>query len=1328
MAHPSAISPYGVSTTNNTTGYPLPSSVPTTSLLPELPVNFAFPSQEDILNTPMLNYDINMPTPIITPGVGQAQEECQNQPHLQCGDYLNVLFDFHNQDLSNLPNTTTTPLESGNQDLYMDLEIANIGGAAWTNVPSGNQDGVMQAPVLPSQNQALDLSIPPTSILPFKQQIDMSLFMDSSLLGVQGGLNATGSILSSSSSGGMIGAGAFGTNTNNLGSLGQQPLLLHQYPTQQHLLSHNALAANDYGMVHQQPQQQQMQQQQRQQQQVASLTPLAASLPSPVGQYNLQNQVPLYHQQQQKLLQQQRVQAQVHRQNQFYGQANVAASSSSRNISVSGQNDYHPSATYMDNPHVGSTIPGAASNHISYNRGSASCSYPPTCGPITYLPMVPGPSHHHQHQYRQAIAQQQQQQLEQQRQKATSRRRISSGQGMSTQDQVAAASIEIEKAQSKLRRKKQEEYRQASAGAVAAQSDSHQVSPDQASALISSSNANTSSCQTASTSRVENSSGNSSLQQQSQQAQLQQPQQQYSTPSTQSSNAPAVTNQGFHQQAVESASSSSIPALPSTGSQALNLKETSSNSQGRVALSHTQAQSQGRGGNSQIPSSSPSLTSAFSSTALSSQPPSHPSGNSSTTTNNNNQQLQQQQQQQEEQQMQQQLLDPSQQQQQLTMNFSQQLDQLNNALHQQMQQFNKERDQQLQQQQQQEEEEVGNNILTLVNMTTPAGTTLQPTAVASGSGSGSAPTPAPNPAATQTSPVHPFAPSSAHQTNSAHHQMLNELSINPQDAFETRTTWATNMYSIYGSTPPRPTDDYYRFNPQPRPFFRAATPAAAVAALSAARLADAQIRVSLGPMATAHPSIVNQRRHLGDEGEEQEVVVKAEDPEDTTLSMNAIPRLAQQLQPWTGIELPVAGGSGTGTGNAADLFRAQLADTAAAAIAPQNGEYSTSNGRPPNNLAVPPILTTIPAVAAATTDRRRNRTSARPAPIITAATGGPLSCSLPHCPRTFPTIGLLKSHMVSHNDQKPYWCDTCSIDGIHPRPISPSQLHPGLPVPIPEVKRYKRHHDLLRHKREQHPPVEVKVQRYNEKQAAKEERKKRAEENRKQKALLKRLAKGGGVSRRRKASGSSPAASSSRRRRTSSNTGASSSHRASSNAPASTPGVNDPVAPGDPSASGAPAALGDPSFTPGVRLSPPGSPTVMITLPRQAFRDIQRAHSNSNASTSSAAAEAPKSPRKRRSTNLQRISEEGDAEIEQDYQDPRPKKISRSNSTSAAVTSTTNTYTDTNAIPLQALNEYTFADICENNDGDPSSSSAYQPIPTAQEWKSDEFEETEQEH
>ncbi|KAG9068217.1 hypothetical protein KI688_011812 [Linnemannia hyalina] len=155
---------------------------------------------------------------------------------------------------------------------------------------------------------------------------------------------------------------------------------------------------------------------------------------------------------------------------------------------------------------------------------------------------------------------------------------------------------------------------------------------------------------------------------------------------------------------------------------------------------------------------------------------------------------------------------------------------------------------------------------------------------------------------------------------------------------------------------------------------------------------------------------------------------------------------------------------------------------------------------------------------------------ARPVPIIPAPrqntrsripkTGGALQntssftpeptvfkCEIPHCEKEFSTYGLLKSHKVSHDPEKPHWCDICSEDGITPRLADPTPLFPGMPIPIPEVKKYKRHHDLLRHKREQHPPLAVKIQRFQEKLEAKEARRVKAEEVKKVKAALRRAEK-----------------------------------------------------------------------------------------------------------------------------------------------------------------------------------------------------------------------------
>ncbi|KAF9986555.1 hypothetical protein BGZ75_001687 [Mortierella antarctica] len=113
----------------------------------------------------------------------------------------------------------------------------------------------------------------------------------------------------------------------------------------------------------------------------------------------------------------------------------------------------------------------------------------------------------------------------------------------------------------------------------------------------------------------------------------------------------------------------------------------------------------------------------------------------------------------------------------------------------------------------------------------------------------------------------------------------------------------------------------------------------------------------------------------------------------------------------------------------------------------------------------------------------------------------PHKCKHPGCDRTFASVGLLKSHIVSHNEDKKYWCNLCSYDGVTPRPPAPPAW-PGAPAHIPEVKRYKRNHDLLRHKREQHPPIEVKIQREMERQMAKDARKqKNAAERRERNAV-----------------------------------------------------------------------------------------------------------------------------------------------------------------------------------------------------------------------------------
>ncbi|KAF9187167.1 hypothetical protein BGZ49_004098, partial [Haplosporangium sp. Z 27] len=128
---------------------------------------------------------------------------------------------------------------------------------------------------------------------------------------------------------------------------------------------------------------------------------------------------------------------------------------------------------------------------------------------------------------------------------------------------------------------------------------------------------------------------------------------------------------------------------------------------------------------------------------------------------------------------------------------------------------------------------------------------------------------------------------------------------------------------------------------------------------------------------------------------------------------------------------------------------------------------------------------------------------------------GPIKCRIPSCPRTFSSTGLLKSHLVSHQEDKPYWCDICSYDGMNPRPVEDSNgnvVYGGSSskteenvtaqpqILYYEVKRYKRNHDLLRHKREQHPPIEVKLQREAERVAARAARKARNVAQKKEKA------------------------------------------------------------------------------------------------------------------------------------------------------------------------------------------------------------------------------------
>ncbi|KAI9232133.1 MAG: hypothetical protein BYD32DRAFT_441225 [Podila humilis] len=70
-------------------------------------------------------------------------------------------------------------------------------------------------------------------------------------------------------------------------------------------------------------------------------------------------------------------------------------------------------------------------------------------------------------------------------------------------------------------------------------------------------------------------------------------------------------------------------------------------------------------------------------------------------------------------------------------------------------------------------------------------------------------------------------------------------------------------------------------------------------------------------------------------------------------------------------------------------------------------------------------------------------------PLPMVLEDGTIKCAFLGCPRTFTTMGLLRSHLVVHVEGKPYVCEMCHGD-----------------------KRYKRNHDLLRHQREIHVEAE----------------------------------------------------------------------------------------------------------------------------------------------------------------------------------------------------------------------------------------------------------------
>ncbi|KAG0241763.1 hypothetical protein BGW41_005417 [Actinomortierella wolfii] len=68
----------------------------------------------------------------------------------------------------------------------------------------------------------------------------------------------------------------------------------------------------------------------------------------------------------------------------------------------------------------------------------------------------------------------------------------------------------------------------------------------------------------------------------------------------------------------------------------------------------------------------------------------------------------------------------------------------------------------------------------------------------------------------------------------------------------------------------------------------------------------------------------------------------------------------------------------------------------------------------------------------------------------------PVKCE--HCDKRFPSRGLLRSHVVSHTDERPFECLDCGN------------------------KSYKRNHDLLRHQREKHPHLFAQQQQQQQQQ------------------------------------------------------------------------------------------------------------------------------------------------------------------------------------------------------------------------------------------------------
>ncbi|KAG0380388.1 hypothetical protein BGX24_008637 [Mortierella sp. AD032] len=1323
MAPHSVIPAYALAATNNTTGITQPFSGPTS--FPTVMTSFANATQDQILNTPTPQYDMTMPTPNFTPGIVQSQQvqqaqyvqqtQTQVQPQVQdqvqpqsqllCGDYLTALLGFHNQQLSEqLHTSATTPVGSDVDDFAnMDLSQVDNSGT-WPNVPADSQDYVIQAPTLPSQNQGFDMNTLPSSILPFNDQ-DTSYLFDSALLNYNASMSIAGSVVNNNTIGDVAGASSAGTGTAtsdlDLASAvqqQQQPILLSQNLTQQQQLfpyytvpmpAFDTSAAINYGMAQQQ--QFQLQQQQQASASPASTPSSLTSLSSAIEQYNLQNHQ--YYQQQQQhetmqqfnrnqqlQLQQQQVQNQLQTQAQFYnsGLPNVTAAATAGSSTSSSfppvvaapcQNDYHPLAAWTVNPYAGMVIPATTSGHTSFSDDDtmSPLSNPSTVSPVTALDPVSYQPQCQQHP-------QQLQQL------VTSVGTGCSGRFMSVQDQLVPSSMDLMRTQLRSQLNHvHHRWIESATAAAAAQSAEYQVVPD---------NSGSARCRATTFHHTSSISSDRARQDYQQQLQQQQIRQYTNEHTSHSQSAQAITNQGFYQQAVEASSYFVPPAtalspysstLPSTHLQAIEWGNASSNTEAQVALN------QGQEGHDGEENSHNFLSSSFSSSPSAApipefhsfpfaqiSSPSYPEVRTSITNDNGN----------------------------------------NNNSNNMVQSQSQQQQRNIQSQHQQHRQ--GNNHPS----------TLHPPTSTSTFAAVPIPTHQPSHLLSQSQPM-----------------MLEDLALNPHNGFLTQATWPANLRGLFYPSPsssgaPCPTNDYYRVAPPSQARLLVGISEAQLAEEAAEAAAEAggggrdddlsseQSRLSpahsnnsnSSNSGTTYPSITSRHRVRPSS---QDLVVKAEEDDDETLPLNISPCPEQMYQhpPWAGIELP-ANRNGRATVAMTGIFRGQFVDvTTARTFYEEQTEYSISNGRPPNNPLRPTITaaeSTDPATA--TTGYRCRSAEGLDADAIVPNTGGPLNCSLPHCMRTFPTIGLLKSHMVSHNDQKPYWCDVCSPDGIHPYPISPSQLIPGLPVPVPEVKRYKRHHDLLRHKREQHPPTEVKLQRYNEKVAAKEARKKRAEETKKAKALLKRLNNGGSGRRRRASSSATTASGRPRRPRTSSTaaddagTTPSNCRHANSSDAASIDTVNT-------TAAEAPVATTPTGNLPSVRLAAPGSSVVVITLPREAYQEIQRAYpSNNDASSSSTtgpiavtavagatvtvpviaataagagttvsetgaftavtAAQTLKPPRKRKSTDLNSVTESGNDEIDPEHQELRPKKLFRAK-TSSTATGTTSTVADT---------------------------------------------------